>query len=282
MPYAELRVAAGGYGFEKSQLKFGGETERLNYLVSVSDQQLDGYRAQSTYENKLLSGRFDVDLGKDRSLLTVVSFTDQPVSDDPGGLTAAVAPVQSALGGAVERAVRRRRIARAAAPRFRLHDAGRRARHDQGSQLLCVARLRQPAADAEPRQVDLERDFVGGGVSYTYDGFWLDRPNRFITGVDFDDQSDDRLRYDNVNGVRGPLSFDQNEHVKSYGAFLQNELSVSERVQLSFGVRLRRGRVRGHGPVVREHDRRQSLRRRLRLDEIHRHEPDDRSRRRAH
>ena len=92
-PYAQVRVAAGGYGFEKTQIKTGGETERLNYLVSLSDQEIDGYRAQSAYENKLLTGRFDLDLGKDRSLLTVVNFTDQPVSDDPGGLTAAVAPV---------------------------------------------------------------------------------------------------------------------------------------------------------------------------------------------
>ena len=86
----------------------------------------------------------------DRSLLTVVNFTDQPVSDDPGGLTAAVAPVEPALGGTAERAVRRRRVARADAARLRLHDAGRRARHDHGAQLLRVARFRQPAADAEP------------------------------------------------------------------------------------------------------------------------------------
>ena len=37
--------------------------------------------------------------------------------------------------------------------------------------------------------------------------------------------------------MQGPLGFDQNEHVTSHGVFLQNELSVSERVQLSFGVR---------------------------------------------
>ncbi len=237
VPQAELRVAAGGYGFEKSQLKFGGETERLNYLVSVSDQQLDGYRAQSTYENKLLSGRFDVDLGRDRSLLTVVSFTDQPVSDDPGGLTAAVAPVNP----------------RSAAPLNVQFDAGESLEQQRlgfvyttpaGERGTLKARNYYAWRDfgnllptLSQGQVDLERDFVGGGVSYTYDGFWLDRPNRFIAGVDFDDQSDDRLRYDNLNGVRGPLSFDQNEHVKSYGAFIQNELSVSERVQLSFGVR---------------------------------------------
>jgi iron complex outermembrane recepter protein len=238
VPQAELRVAAGGYEFAKSQLKFGGETGRLNYLVSISDQELEGYRAQSNYENKLLSGRFDVDLGRDRSLLTVISFTDQPVSDDPGGLTAAVAPVNP----------------RSAAPNNVLFNAGESLEQQRlgfvyttpaGERGTITARNYYAWRDfgnllpvMSQGQVDLERDFVGGGVSYSYDGFWLDRPNRFITGVDFDDQSDDRLRYDNnVNGVRGPLSFDQNEHVTSYGVFLQNELSVSERVQLSFGVR---------------------------------------------
>src|SRR6185503_10231686 len=68
-PYAQLRVSSGRYGFQKTQFKAGGETDRLNYLVSLSDQSIDGYRAQSAYENKLLTGRFDVDLGKDRSLL---------------------------------------------------------------------------------------------------------------------------------------------------------------------------------------------------------------------
>lgn len=239
VPEAELRVAAGGYGFEKSQLKFGGETERLNYLVSVSDQKLDGYRAQSAYENKLLTGRFDIDLGKDRSLLTVVNYTDQPVSDDPGGLTTAF------LTGAVD--------PRSAAPLNVQFDAGESLDQQRigfvyttpaGEKGTIRARNYYAWRDFGnllPTQsqgiVDLERDFVGGGVSYTYDGFWLDRPNRFITGVDFDDQDDRRRRYDNLNGVQGALSFDQTEAVQSYGVFLQNELSVSQRVQLSFGVR---------------------------------------------
>ena len=239
VPEVELRVAAGGYGFEKSQLKLGGETERLNYLVSVSDQEIDGYRAQSRYENKLLTGRFGLDLGKDRSLLTVVNFTDQPVSDDPGGLTTAY------LTGAVD--------PRSAAPLNVQFDAGESLDQQRigfvyttpaGERGTLKARNYYAWRDfgnllptLSQGIVDLERDFVGGGVSYTYDGFWLDRPNRFITGVDFDDQDDDRRRYDNVNGVQGALGFDQNEHVKSYGVFLQNELSISERVQLSFGVR---------------------------------------------
>jgi iron complex outermembrane receptor protein len=237
VPEAELRVAAGGYDFAKSQIKFGGETERLNYLVSLSDQEYEGYRAQSAYENKLLTGRFDVDLGKDRSLLTVVNFTDQPVSDDPGGLTAAVAPVNP----------------RSAAPLNVQFDAGESLEQQRigfvyttpaGERGTITARNYYAWRDfgnllptLSQGQVDLERDFVGGGVSYAYDGFWLDRPNRFVAGADFDNQDDDRRRYDNLNGVQGALGFDQNEHVQSYGVFLQNELSVSQNVQLSFGVR---------------------------------------------
>jgi len=236
-PYAQVRVAAGGYGFEKSQVKVGGATDRVDYLVSLSDQELEGYRAQSNYENRLLTGRFDVDLGGDRSLLTVVSFTDQPVSDDPGGLTAAVAPVNP----------------RSAAPFNLRFDAGEALEQTRvgfvyttpaGERGTITARNYYAWRDFGirlPTQsqgiVDLGRRFVGGGVSYSYDGFWLDRPNRFIAGVDFDDQDDERRRYDNLNGVQGPLGFDQEEHVTSRGLFIQNELSVSERVQLSLGVR---------------------------------------------
>jgi iron complex outermembrane receptor protein len=236
-PYAQVRLATGGYGFQKSQVKFGGATDRFDYLVSLSDQELEGYRAQSNYENRQLTGRFDVDLGGERSLLTVVNFTDQPVSDDPGGLTAAVAPVNP----------------RSAAPFNVRFDAGESLEQTRvgfvyttpaGERGTITARNYYAWRDfgnllptLNQGMVDLEREFVGGGVSYSHEGFWLDRPNRFIAGVDFDDQDDERLRYDNVDGVRGPLSFDQNEHVKSYGVFLQNELSVSERVQLSLGVR---------------------------------------------
>jgi iron complex outermembrane receptor protein len=239
-PYAQVRVAAGSYGFEKTQFKTGGQTDRVDYLVSVSNQEIEGYRPQSTAENKQLTGRFDVDLGKERSLLTVLNFTDQPVSDDPGGLTPAVAATNP----------------RSAAPNNVLFDAGEALEQTRlgfvysapaGDRGTITARNYYSWRDFGnllPVQaggiVDLDRRFVGGGFSYSHDGFWLDRPNRFVAGVDFDDQDDERRRYDNLNntgGGQGALSFDQNEHVTSQGIFLQNELRVSERVQLSFGIR---------------------------------------------
>src|SRR5690606_3576017 len=49
-----------------------------------------------------------------------------------------------------------------------------------------------------------------------------------------------RRRFDNLTGVRGALTFDQNENVSSRGVFLQNELSVSKTVLLTLGVRFDR------------------------------------------
>ena len=87
-PYSEIRASAGDYGFQKLQFKTSRQGERVGYLFSLSDSDLDGYRDQSRAENTQLTGRFNIDLGEDRKLLTVLNYTDQPVSDDPGGITA--------------------------------------------------------------------------------------------------------------------------------------------------------------------------------------------------
>lgn len=236
-PFAEARLSSGSYGFDKWQFKTGGQTDKLNYLVSVSDLTYDGYREHSRAVSKQVTGRFDLDLGNKRDLLTVVNYTDQPQSDDAGGLTAALAATNP----------------RAAWPTNLLYDAGEELTQTRlgfvysmpvGTHGSIKARnyyAWRDFANQLPVQssgaVDLTRAFGGGGFSYSYDGTWLDRPNRLVTGFDFDDQNDDRLRYDNLQGVRGNLAFDQNEHVTSHGVFVQNELSLNPKLLLTLGAR---------------------------------------------
>ena len=62
-----MRLAGGSDDFQKVQLKTGGRGERLDYLISLSDTDYEGWRQQSHAENKQLTGRFGLDLGKDRS-----------------------------------------------------------------------------------------------------------------------------------------------------------------------------------------------------------------------
>lgn len=236
-PFAEMRLAGGSDDFQKVQLKAGGRGERLDYLISLSDTDYEGWRQQSHAENKQLTGRFGLDLGKDRELLTVVNFTDQPISDDAGGLTAAQVAANP----------------RAAFPANVTFDAGESLDQTRvgfvysmplGEHHSITARNYYAWRDFGNLLptlvngiVDLDREFMGGGFSYSYDGIFLDRPNRLVAGTDFDDQDDERRRYNNNNGVQGTLGFDQNEHVTSAGVFLQNELSVTQRLQLTMGVR---------------------------------------------
>ena len=236
-PYAELRYEGGEFDFAKYQLKTGGETDKLNYLVSVSDQSLDGYRQQSRAENKLLTGRFDVDLGNDRDFLAVINYTDQPVSNDPGGVTLAQMNANP----------------RAAFPANVLFDAGEELDQTRVGFVYTAPLGKNGSfrarnyyawrnfANQLPVQaggmVNIDRTFGGAGFDYHYDGYWLDRPNHLVVGADFDDQDDGRTRHANVLGVQGALSFDQREHVESAGIFIQDELSLSKRTRLTMGAR---------------------------------------------
>jgi iron complex outermembrane receptor protein len=85
--------------------------------------------------------------------------------------------------------------------------------------------------------VELDRFFAGGGVSFSHDGFFLDRPNQVVVGFDYDDQDDDRLRFDTNDGAQGTLSFNQNERVRSHGLFVQNQLSLTPNADLTVGAR---------------------------------------------
>jgi iron complex outermembrane receptor protein len=49
--------------------------------------------------------------------------------------------------------------------------------------------------------------------------------------------TDDRQRWTNLNGSRGPLGFDQDEIAHNYGVFLQDELALFERLHAQVGVR---------------------------------------------
>ena len=237
-PFGEIRLSAGEYGFRKLQVKSGGRTEDLDYFISLSDSTIDGYREHSEAKNTQLTGRLKFQLKDDADFLTVFNYSDQPVSNDPGGINASQATSNP----------------RSARDRNLLYDTGEALKQTRlgfvyskptssAGQLNIRSyfvwrdfqnKLPQfPVADG----VDLERFFAGGGLSYTKAWALGGKPNRMIVGLDVDNQDDDRRRFKNDKGIRGNLRFEQNEHVSSYGAFIQDEISLSDNLELSFGLR---------------------------------------------
>lgn len=236
-PYADARVAVGDYGYRKYQVKTAGAAGRLDYLVSLSDLQIDGYREHSEAENTQLNSRFLFRFNDNTEVGWAISATDQPVSNDPGGVTRADATANP-------RGARDRNVDFDAGEALDQQKLGLSFKHvfTDGSELR--ARSYNLTRDFRNRlpftgggTVVFDRAFAGGGISYTR-GFALGNiQHRVVAGFDHDRQRDDRQRFDNNSGIQGVLVLDQLERVTSTGIFVQDEISVSDRLEVTLGLR---------------------------------------------
>jgi iron complex outermembrane receptor protein len=237
VPMVEARSSYGEFGLAKNQLKFAGTAGKLGFMANASDMEMDGYRAQSRVEGRQLNSTLRYDFDPGSNLQLAINYTDQPVSDDPGALTRAEVAMNP----------------RAAAPAALTFDGGEALeqtrvglaynksigeRHAFSVRNYYVWRdFVNALAFRAGGAVTIDRFFVGGGASYTNRATIAGKDNRLIVGVDIDHQDDDRRRFDNNFGVLGNLTFDQNETVESMGVFLQNELTLSDRWELTLGLR---------------------------------------------
>ena len=67
--------------------------------------------------------------------------------------------------------------------------------------------------------VRLFRNFAGAGIALQSNRDLASRYYQSVLGLDVEWQSDNRRRYDNLNGRFGPLTFDQNEGFSSAGIY---------------------------------------------------------------
>ncbi|MDH4020418.1 MAG: TonB-dependent receptor [Xanthomonadales bacterium] len=233
--FLEAGLATGGLGYQKYQLKTGGLVNRFDYLVNASTQELDGYRDHSASEGSLVNARFGFQINEYDSLKLIVNSTDQPLAQDPGGITSA-------------QVMRDRQSAR---DRNLLYDAGEALDQQRvgivyttdrtsGSLLLRNYYVWRDFSNKLPFQsggaVDLQRFFYGVGAQYTFADA-VPEQLQLMLGFDLDRQDDERKRFDNLQGVIGPLTLDQRERVDSDGLFVQGKYRFNDRWDGSAGLR---------------------------------------------
>jgi len=179
-PFIETRLSTGEFNFNKVQLKAGGDTGRLNYLVNFSDMQYDGYREHSETENTSLNARFAYAIDDESELGLVFSATDQPLANDPGGVTLEQAQAEptSARQRNVDfdagEALDQQRIGltytKSIGERHEIRVRNHYMWRDFANKL--------PFTDGGAVQFD--RFYVGGGATYTYRSELWGRPNNSL------------------------------------------------------------------------------------------------------
>lgn len=240
--FIQPRLEAGGDGFRRLGAHAGGQREHIAWHVSAWDFAMDGFRDHSLAEKRLMHSRLDWRPAGAHQVTALVTMLDAPRTDDPGALTA--------MEVAADR--------RAANPNAARFDAGQavtqqrlglvyRGEPASGQQLEArVFHTRRDFANRLPFEsggiVEYDRRFSGAGIQYTRDNRPGGLPGRLILGVDLERQQDMRRRYDNLGGRRGDATLRQRETAESLGVFVQQELSLSDVLDITLG--LRRDRVR--------------------------------------
>lgn len=234
-PFVEAGLAGGELGFEKYNVKTGGSFDSVNYLFNVARQELDGYREHSFSRGTLLNGKLEFSLTDADRLTVALNHTDQPHSQDPGGIN-------------LDEVAANRRAARDANVLF---DGGEELSQQRvgfvyerdrprGDLLLRNYYVWRDFSNELPfvdgGAVDLQRFFYGAGAQYSPHGFLPDHIE-LTAGIDLDRQDDDRRRFDNNEGTRGDLVFDQQERVDSTGVYLQAKYQLNDDFALSAGLR---------------------------------------------
>ena len=232
--FIQTTLAGGNLGYKKFQLKTGGKNEIMNYLLNFSSQNLTGYRAHSVSEGALFNGKFGIKLNQQDRLNISVNYTDQPKSQDPGGINLTQATVD-------RKSARDRNVSYDSGESLSQHRVGIVYERDrpEGTLILRNYYVGRDFSNKLPFKdggsVNIDRFFYGFGVQYEF-GDSLPENYALTLGFDVDRQDDDRKRYNNDSGIIGSITFDQQEKVSSNGVFIQSRYH-KDRWSISTGIR---------------------------------------------
>ena len=240
-PFVSAAATMGQYNMKKYQIKTGGQYDKLNYMVNFSQLNLDGYRDNAQVDNTEVNSKFRyiIDDSPDNgsNLTLIFNAVDSPTANDPGGLT-------SSLVEADPRQAWGNNLLYKSGEALKQQRVGLVYKKDFGpNQHLTVHNFYLwkdfitflPFASGGVSA--FQRFYFGGGAQYEYAEDLFGHSNRLIIGFDADAQRDDRQRYDNNFGVKGPQTLNQLEHAESYGFYFRDEFDVIDSVQLSAGGR---------------------------------------------
>jgi iron complex outermembrane recepter protein len=245
---AEGRIMMGDYGTSslnatrKLQAKVGGMSGDVDYFASVSHLDADGPRALSATEQTLFNSRIRYALGDASSLKLIVNAVDMPVAENPGALTWTEFQTTPEIAAPAN-------VARAAGKVAKQAQAGLSFAHIFSGARLDLSVFGVHRETKNPTTfafIDIDRMAGGFRGTLRTERSLADRPLGLVVGVDQELQRDDRLEYPYAGAQTAPNAADPNfnsptrdqrDEVDNLGPFVQAELALTERLDLTVGAR---------------------------------------------
>ena len=231
--FAEFQANIGAYGLQRYQFKTGQEVGKITYFLSASRLLSAGYRDHSSIERNYLNGKVIYNFTDKNKLTFLVNYIDSPRAEDPGALIQAEVDKN-------RQQVRPQNITFDASETFKqkrialIYDHIFSTKHQVNARGFYLNRdFASRQALQASGQIVFNRDFSGGGFNYQF----TTKNYRLKTGLDLENQKDNRQRYDNLSGKEGALKLDQIEEFRNIGVFLLQEFTIIPKLKLSVNTR---------------------------------------------
>ncbi len=266
-PTLRLDTAAGSDGVLRFGAKASGNTgandSGVGYVLSASRFATDGYRAHGATRRMLANAKLTLRPHEDGKLTLVANRVVLPRAQDPLGLARAQfeADPRGVAPQALQFDTRKTMEQTQAGLVYEHHLSAAHALQATvytGSRGTAQFQAIPVAVQASPLHaggmIDLDRDFAGADLRWTWRGTLAAMPLTVVTGLAYDGLHEDRRGYENfvgsTTGVRGDLRRDERNRVTSFDQYLQADWQASERWRLHAGVRRSRIDFASHDRYV--------------------------------
>lgn len=248
----ELRgtLVGGGYGTYRIAANARGANGSFDYNVDMSQFYTDGYRGHGRAQRENGNAKLDFHFDNNGKLTLLANTVALPNADDPLGLTRSQfqtdprQPQSVAVQFDTRKTVHQEQIGAIYEQKFDENQSVRvltyyGERDVQQFQSIPISTQLRPTSPGGV--IDLNGNFGGTDLRWTYRGSLADRPFDAAAGVTYDQQNQHRLGYNNyvgtLLGVQGDLRRNEQDDEYNLDEYVQATWDFVERWTLSAGAR---------------------------------------------
>ncbi len=249
-PSARVRATVGSYGERSYGAQALGTIGLADYNLALSRFETDGYRDHAAARRDSANLRLGFDTGAGRELTLVVNYVDIPEAQDPLGVILADwrADPRGTVSLATDYNTRKSVEQLQGGLVFEQKLGSANTLHAMayaGNRKIVQYLAITPSVQSPPTHsggvVDLDTDYRGADLRWSWQGELANRPLEFTLGGNFDLQQQQRLGYNNfvgsTLGVRGALRRDETNRVENLDEFAQAMWQFADRWSVLAGLR---------------------------------------------
>ncbi|WP_304933199.1 TonB-dependent receptor [Herminiimonas sp.] len=245
-PEASLSLGFGSDNQRLLGIAAGGGNETLGGVIDISQYSTDGYRDHSAARRTTINAKVVARPSSDTKITAILNSFDQPLSEDPLGLTRADFQnnprqvVPGAITFDTRKTITQQQIGILLEQRLSASDTLNARVYGGTRQVFQTLAFPGDTLVQAGGVVDLDRGYGGVGLNWTHETQVNGLPLNWTVGVEADSLSERRLGFVNNNGTPGALRRDENDHAKNTDVFAQIDWTFAPQWRATAGVRMSR------------------------------------------